>query len=163
MNKIFLSLGSNLGEKALNLLNALSALTQHNISIDRISPVYETAPWGEHDQPPFYNICVEAHTALEPLRLLAVLKEIESDMGRVKTRHWGPRLIDIDIIFYNDEVYESEILSIPHKLMSRRAFVLRPLCDIAGDLKHPVLHKTMNELYNMLSEEERNGCTNAQI
>ena len=141
----YLGLGSNLADRLANLQAALAALPPA-ITILAASPVYETAPWGYRDQPAFLNQVVQASTALDPHALLAHLKAIESLLGRTPTFRYGPRLIDLDILLYDDLVLESTDLSIPHPRLHERAFVLVPLADLAPDLLHPLLHQPIHHL-----------------
>ena len=159
MSIVYLALGTNLGDRLANLraaLDALSRSTPHaqSIIIHRQSSIYETPPWGYTDQPAFLNMTVKAETKLPPLELLSYLKNLEIQIGREKSFHWGPRLIDLDILFYDDLILESESLTIPHPRLYERAFVLVPLADIAADFTHPVFQKTIAEL---LSTVERAG------
>ena len=128
MARVYLALGTNLGERMLNLAQAL-ALLPPEVTILRSSPVYETPPWGVTDQPAFLNMVCEAETALEPLALLDRLKALEEKMGRQSSVRFGPRLIDLDILFYDDLVYHDERLEIPHPRLAERAFVLVPLAE----------------------------------
>lgn len=150
MHRVFLSIGSNIGYKEKNCFQAVEKLKQSGITITKISPVYTTKPWGFKDQPDFANIALEAFTELSPVELLRLLKKIEKEMGRKVSVKYGPRIIDIDIIFYDDLIYESEELTIPHPLMHERYFVLKPLNDIAPDFVHPVLNLTVKELLDKL-------------
>lgn len=133
---IYLGLGSNLGDRLDNLRAARAALPPR-VSVLRASQVYETLPWGYADQPPFLNQVLEAHTLLAPRRLLAHLKSIENRLGRTPTFRYGPRLIDIDILFYGSQIIEMDGLIIPHPRLAERAFVLVPLAELAPDLVHP--------------------------
>lgn len=144
---IYLALGSNLGNRTDNLAAALAALPPL-VQVLHASPVYETPPWGYTDQPPFLNQVIQAETELSPGRLLNFLKQIEADMGRRVTRRNGPRPIDLDILFYDDLVLESPGLSIPHPRLRGRGFVLLPLADLAPNLIHPILKKSVIELLN---------------
>jgi 2-amino-4-hydroxy-6-hydroxymethyldihydropteridine diphosphokinase len=133
---IGIGLGSNIGDKPANILRALALLEERKVvEITAVSPIYRTAPWGFLAQEAFANACALARTALDPVALLAAIKSVETDMGRTETHRWGPRLIDIDILFYGDHELETPDLVLPHKEIFNRAFVLVPLAEIA-----PALH-----------------------
>ena len=155
MTRVYLALGTNLGDRILNLTHALTLLPPA-VTVLRCSPMYETPPWGYTDQPVFLNMVCEAATPLEPLDLLKRLKFLEEKMGRQESVRFGPRLIDLDILFYNDLVFQDERLEIPHPRLAERAFVLVPLADLAPDLAHPVTQQTIQELLNQV---ERGGIT----
>lgn len=142
---IYLALGTNLGEREVNLQKAIDALTP-KVRLVRKSSIYATPPWGYADQPEFLNQVIEVDTPLRPLPLLHLLKSIEAEMGREETFRYGPRLIDLDILFYGQEIVEGELLTIPHPRLQERAFVLVPLAEIAPNFVHPVLNKTIREL-----------------
>lgn len=142
---VYLALGSNLGSRLSNLRNAISNLTPQ-MEVKKKSPVYETPPWGFKDQPAFLNQVVMAETYLEPETLLAHLKRLETVLGREPSFPNGPRLIDIDILFYDNIMVDSPPLVIPHPRLHQRAFVLAPLNDIAPDLVHPVLGRVVSDL-----------------
>ncbi|MFN3396076.1 MAG: 2-amino-4-hydroxy-6-hydroxymethyldihydropteridine diphosphokinase [Thermodesulfovibrionales bacterium] len=150
MATVYLSIGSNLGRREDNCLKALKAMEEKGMTIKKRSLMYETEPWGVREQPYFINMAVEVETDLPPDKLLQVVKEIEKEMGRTETYKWGPRIIDIDILLYNDLIYERSDLKIPHPFMHERDFVLRPLSEIAPDKVHPVLNKTISELLQNL-------------
>jgi 2-amino-4-hydroxy-6-hydroxymethyldihydropteridine diphosphokinase len=145
MHRIYLALGTNLGDRMENIWRAVDALS-HAFKITALSPAYETPPWGYADQPAFLNMVLAGETDLEPLALIAFLKKLESDLGREKTFRNGPRLIDMDILFYDDLVFDQSDLVIPHPRLHERAFVLVPLNDIAPDLMHPILKRTVRDL-----------------
>ncbi|HOU41675.1 MAG TPA: 2-amino-4-hydroxy-6-hydroxymethyldihydropteridine diphosphokinase [Promineifilum sp.] len=145
MSLMYLSLGSNLNDRHANLQQAIAQLGEH-FTITAISPVYATEPWGDADQPPFLNVCVAAATTTPPHDVLRIVKDIETAMGRQPTRRWGPRLIDIDILFYDKLVLADKELTIPHPRMDERAFVLAPLADIIPTFRHPQTGETVEEM-----------------
>jgi len=142
---VYLALGSNVGSRLANLKNAIGNLPPQLI-VRRKSPVYETPPWGFKDQPAFLNQVVMAETYLDAEALLSHLKRLETALGREPGFPNGPRSIDMDILFYDDQIIETESVVIPHPRLHQRAFVLVPLNDIAPDLIHPVLDKPVSEL-----------------
>lgn len=142
---VYIALGSNLGDRAANLAAAIAALAPR-VEVTARSGIYETAPWGYADQPAFLNQVVAGRTALGPREVLAWLKEIESRVGRTKTFRYGPREIDLDILFYDDLTLDEPGLTIPHPRLHERAFVLVPLARIAPDLIHPALGLAMRAL-----------------
>jgi len=136
MPEIGLGLGGNVGDPAKTIHAALAALEARGIArVSRVSSLYRTAPWGGVAQPDYANACALAQTDLAPLALLDAIKILERDLGRVDTIRWGPRVIDIDILFYGDLAYQDERLVIPHRDLLRRAFVLVPLAEIAPNLE----------------------------
>lgn len=143
---IYLALGSNLGDRLANLRGALERLSAVGVAISQESNIYETEPWGYADQPAFLNMVVEAATRLGPEALLSALKGIEKEMGRESSFRNGPRLIDLDILFYDDLVLDSPPLIIPHPRLHERSFVLVPLADVAPEHLHPLLGETVFHL-----------------
>ncbi len=134
--EIGLGLGSNIGEGPANIVKALRLLEESGtVEFAVVSSIYKTAPWGYLAQPPFANACALARTRLDPAALLAAVKRVEADMGRKKTIRWGPRLIDIDILFYGDAPFSTPDLVLPHKELFNRAFVVVPLAEIAPRLE----------------------------
>ncbi|HNH25573.1 MAG TPA: 2-amino-4-hydroxy-6-hydroxymethyldihydropteridine diphosphokinase [Anaerolineales bacterium] len=142
---VYLALGSNMGNRLANLKNAISNLTPQ-MDVKKKSLVYETPPWGYTDQPAFLNQVVMVETYMEPENLLGHLKRLETVLGREPTFENGPRVIDVDILFYDDLVLNSPPLVIPHPRLHHRGFVLVPLNDIAPELIHPILGKSISEL-----------------
>jgi len=149
---VYIALGTNLGQRSENLQAAIEALTPEVVVLDE-SHIYETPPWGYEDQPPFLNMVVKAETSLEPKALLKYLKQLEVELGREENIRWGPRLIDLDILFYDDLVIDTPPLVIPHPRLHERAFVLVPLGDIALDLVHPVFEQSIRELLANIDTE----------
>lgn len=146
MSIAYIALGSNLGDKEKNLRRALLLLTQQGVEIVRVSSFLSTEPYGVTDQPQFLNAVACVRTSLAPLALLDVLLATELAMGRVRLRHWGERNIDLDLLLYEDVVLDTPRLRLPHPDMQNRDFVLLPLAEIAPELKHPTLQKTIWEL-----------------
>ncbi len=143
---VFLGLGANLGDREANLRRAVDLLAQ-GVRILNVSPIYETDPVGYLDQPPFLNAVARGITAWSPESLLDLAKAIEARMGREATVRFGPRPIDIDLLLYDDRIMDTERLTLPHPRLAERAFVLVPLNDLAPDISHPSLGKTVHELY----------------
>lgn len=153
MKSVFLLLGSNLGNRESNLSRAVDSISQEAGEVLQQSFLYETAAWGKTDQPAFYNQAVEIETDLQPEKLLRTLKSIEQKTGRTSAEKWSARVIDIDIIFYGNEIYKSETLIIPHAFIQDRKFVLEPLNEIAADFLHPVLNLSVRELLARCADE----------
>jgi len=151
MKRVFLSLGSNLGDRAEQIRRALEQLPTVGVEVHRVSSLYRTEPVGFQTQPWFLNCVAEAGTELMPLQLLKALKSLERALGRRPGTANGPRAIDIDILFYENVVVRSSLLTIPHERMSERRFVLIPLRELAAHLRHPVTQRTVAD---MLHETE---------
>ncbi|HXX81527.1 MAG TPA: 2-amino-4-hydroxy-6-hydroxymethyldihydropteridine diphosphokinase [Thermodesulfovibrionales bacterium] len=151
MSIVHIGIGSNLGNREEHCLKAVRLCAEKGILVRQRSSMYETEPWGVKDQPGFINMAIEGETGLTPAQLLNVLRMIEDEVGRVETFRWGPRVIDLDILLYDDLVMNTPELRIPHPLMHKREFVLRPLVEIAPDTIHPVLRKTIKELLSDLT------------
>lgn len=148
-NAYFL-LGSNLGDRKLNLAIAVTKLTQQLGKVIVKSSIYETAPWGKTDQPGFLNQAIVISSEIPALQLLSMILAIEQQMGRVRLEKWGQRLIDIDLIFNENEVLNTENLQLPHPEMHKRKFVLVPLVEIAPDFIHPIFNQKISEiLFNL--------------
>ncbi len=148
--KVYLGLGSNLGNRQENLEKATELLSQR-LRVEQVSSVYETEPIGNINQPRFLNMVCQLYTTLAPASLLALVKGFELKLGRAPGKSNPPRSIDIDILFYGDQVVQTPDLVIPHAGLAERAFVLAPLAEIAPDLVHPVSGKTIKKLLQELS------------
>jgi len=146
MATVYIGIGSNLGEREENCRNAIKLLIESGIKVLRQSSKIETEPWGVTDQPDFINMAIMVETDQKPLALLHLLKNIETDAGRRPTTRWGPRLIDLDILLYDDLILNTPELEIPHPMMCDREFVLKPLAEIGPDVIHPVFRKSIKGL-----------------
>jgi len=151
---IYLSLGSNIGDREANLRAALERLPRPGLGLLRVSPIYETEPLDYTDQRWFLNLVAEAETSLLPMQLLAHTAKIERELGRVRTVAKGPRTIDIDILLYGNAVVRTVRLEVPHPRMAERRFVLAPLSDLAPDLRHPVSRSTVREMLEAAPPEK---------
>ncbi|MBL0389158.1 2-amino-4-hydroxy-6-hydroxymethyldihydropteridine diphosphokinase [Tumebacillus sp. ITR2] len=151
----YLSLGSNLGDRRLNLRSAIEVLDSHpEIHVTRVSPMYETEPVGYLDQPDFLNLVIELKTSLEAKKLWKITSSTEIELGRQRDIKWGPRTIDIDILLVDQQVIDTVDLTLPHPRMAERAFVLLPLADLAGDLVHPVTRQTVTDMANRVEGKD---------
>ena len=146
MNTAYLLIGGNLGDRAAYLAEAINQISAQCGRVISTSSIYETAAWGNVNQPAFYNQAVKLVTILSPEALIERLLAIENEMGRVRTEKYGPRTIDLDILMINDIVIDTPTLTIPHPQLHNRRFALLPLQEIAPALHHPVLNKTIHEL-----------------
>ncbi len=144
---VFLGLGSNVGDRAANLGAAAGLISRNIGKIAKKSHLYETQPWGNTEQESFLNQVIMINTTLDPRELLDKISKIERELGRERREKWGPRSLDIDILFYGKRVIRDKGLEIPHPELHKRAFVLVPLMEIAPDLEHPILKKPVDELY----------------
>jgi 2-amino-4-hydroxy-6-hydroxymethyldihydropteridine diphosphokinase len=145
--KAYLQTGTNLGDRAAQLKEAASKIATKIGTINAISKLYETEPWGLKNQPYFYNQVLLVNTLLSPSELLRAAKEIEREMGRIDTEKWGRRVIDVDILLYEDQIIETAELVIPHPMLHKRNFCLVPLMEIAPELEHPLLKQTIEDIY----------------
>ena len=154
MGIVYIGIGGNLGDREKNVQDSLSLLVKEGIEVIQVASLMETAPYGGVEQPNFINTVCQIKTALLPLELLKTLKGIESKIGRTLTVRWGPRLIDLDILLYDDLIVEEEGLQIPHQDMLNRDFVLKPLVEIAPEVIHPVTGRTIREEWKLLQEKK---------
>jgi 2-amino-4-hydroxy-6-hydroxymethyldihydropteridine diphosphokinase len=152
----YIALGSNLGDREQNLLQAIAEIGRLPYSrVTALSPCYETSPVGPRDQPLFFNAVLRLATALAPCDLLGHLQQIENGVfARTRSVRWGPRTMDLDLLLYGTEIIHEKVLTIPHPRMAERRFVLQPLCDIAPELIHPVLGRPVRELLAGLTSDE---------
>ena len=146
MSKVWIALGSNMGEGRKNLDLAIKMMNERGVLVEKVSTYIETEPYGYTEQDNFVNAVCVAETKLSPRELLEVLLKIELDMGRVRIIKWGPRIIDLDILFYEDLIIDEEDLKVPHIEIQKRAFVLEPMNEISPDKIHPVFKKTVHQL-----------------
>ena len=153
MNDIFLLLGSNLGNRKLFLKQAIDHIETEIAPVVKLSSVFETQSWGKTDAPDYLNQVVQLHTSLSARVLLEKILAIEILLGRERKEKWGSRTIDIDILFYGDEVIHEPDLQVPHPELHKRRFTLEPLAEIAPVFIHPVLHKNILELKNELMDD----------
>ncbi|MHB1154434.1 MAG: 2-amino-4-hydroxy-6-hydroxymethyldihydropteridine diphosphokinase [Eubacteriales bacterium] len=149
---VYIGLGSNLGDRQKHITKAIEMLKNtQGITVKTVSPIYETTPVGYSEQPDFLNCVVEIITSLSPYELLDACIFIENELGRKRTMKWGPRTIDLDILFYGELLVASDRLTIPHPLLHERGFVLLPLSDIAPDMLHPKLNVSIKALCEKLN------------
>ncbi|MEO5911957.1 MAG: 2-amino-4-hydroxy-6-hydroxymethyldihydropteridine diphosphokinase [Pelobium sp.] len=153
MQQVYLGLGSNLGDRIIYFSNALKALESSVGKVVLKSSVYETKAWGKEDEADYLNMVILIETNLKPQELLKETQKIEIELGRQKKLKWGSRTIDIDILFYNNIIFTSETLEIPHPLIYMRKFVLLPLVEIASDFVHPVFKTTIKNLYSNCEDQ----------
>ena len=162
--KVFISLGSNLGDRLQYMQRAVGAITQlPSTKVSTISSVYETEPVGEKNQPEFYNAVVELSTTLGPFELFKGLKGIEQSLGRTKTKRWGPREIDLDVLYYGTQVMDVTELSIPHPEIHNRRFVLVPLSEIAADFLDPATRQSVKQLLAQCVDTNTVATTSLKI
>lgn len=152
-HKTYLLLGSNLGDRKLMLKNAAAVISQKIGVIESYSSIYETLAWGIEDQPAFLNQVIKVETSLHPQKLLTTINGIEKELGRVRHQKWGERLIDIDILYYNEDIIETENLVIPHPEIINRRFTLIPLAEIAPNYVHPVIKKNQTALLEICKDK----------
>uniref|UniRef100_A0A7C3MII4 2-amino-4-hydroxy-6-hydroxymethyldihydropteridine pyrophosphokinase n=1 Tax=Dictyoglomus thermophilum TaxID=14 RepID=A0A7C3MII4_DICTH len=150
MHKVFIALGSNLGDKRKNIEIAIEKIKEIGINILKMSSIIETEPYGYKDQDSFLNAVCLVETNLDPFSLLKVLLKIEEELGRKRIFKWGPRNIDLDIIFYDDLIIETEELIIPHPDAHNRIFVMGPISELEPDFIHPVLKRKVLDIYKSL-------------
>jgi 2-amino-4-hydroxy-6-hydroxymethyldihydropteridine diphosphokinase len=155
IHRVFLGIGANIGNCEKNILEALKNIEEANIKIVKRSSLIETEPYGVSKQPRFLNCVVETETELDALDLLHTLLKIELNMGRVRKIHWGPRVIDLDILFYDSAIIKTDDLKVPHPDIQNRIFVVEPMAEIAPNFVHPIFKRTIKELLNDLKEKKK--------
>lgn len=153
MKTVYLSLGSNVGNREEMLQRAVRLLASTEFRITRMSSIYETEPQDVRGQPWFLNMVLEAETTLFPRQLLGRIQKVEQQLGRRRLAPKGPRTIDIDILVFGTAVIDTTGLTVPHPRMAERRFVLEPMAELAPDLRHPVLHRTMRELLTTVRDQ----------
>lgn len=161
MTTAYLGLGSNIGDREKNIGRAVGRLSE-KLTVEQVSSIYETEPMGYQAQPWFLNAVCRVSTRLTPFNLLRIVKGVESELGRAPSFRNAPRIIDIDILFYEDRVLETEELIIPHPRIAERLFILVPLAEIAPDLVHPVVQKTIRQLLSEAAGEREEKCIRYQ-
>lgn len=153
MNKAFLLTGSNVGNRKVQLDKAIALLNEQCGTIKNSSAVYETAPWGKTDQPSFLNQALELETPLNARQLIRRILKIEKQLGRERKEKYGPRVIDIDILLFNNEIHANSFLTVPHPEMQNRRFALAPLAEINPSIVHPILKKSVSQLLAECKDE----------
>lgn len=152
-SKSYISFGSNMGEKSEYISNAIESIkANENIRVNKVSDIIVTKPYGGVEQDDFLNGCMEIETLYFPEQLLHFLQSLEQEAKRVRKVHWGPRTLDLDIVLYEDEIINTEELTVPHIDMENRYFVLKPLSDIAPYAMHPIFHKSAIQMYKELEK-----------
>ena len=155
MNEVYLQLGSNIGDRLDNLDQSIKIITERIGNVLEKSSVYESTPWGVENQRNFLNQVIFLKSNFDPYTILDLVLQIEKDMGRIRIEKWGERIIDIDILFIDDLIIESENLCIPHEFIAKRKFVLQPMCEIGPGFIHPKLNKTISQLLEECIDEEK--------
>lgn len=155
MNEVYLQLGSNIGDRLDNLDQSIKIITERIGNVLEKSSVYESTPWGVENQRNFLNQVIFVKSNFDPYTILDLVLQIEKDMGRIRIEKWGERIIDIDILFIDDLIIESENLCIPHEFIAKRKFVLQPMCEIAPVFIHPKLNKTISQLLEECIDDEK--------
>lgn len=155
MNEVYLQLGSNIGDRLGNLDQSIKIITERIGNVLEKSSVYESTPWGVENQRNFLNQVIFVKSNFDPYTILDLVLQIEKDMGRIRIEKWGERIIDIDILFIDDLIIESENLCIPHEFIAKRKFVLQPMCEIAPGFIHPKLNKTISQLLEECIDDEK--------
>lgn len=145
-NGIFIGMGSNLGDRPANLQQSLNLLQQEGVTLLACSPLYETPSWGKENEPAYLNAVVQLTSVLHPEELLQLLLQTEDMLGRDRPYRWAPRTVDLDLLYYHQEIRSSNLLELPHPRIEERKFVLKPLCDLAPGFQHPISLKNQATL-----------------
>lgn len=149
----YLGIGTNVGHREQNIANCILLIKERIGDVKSVSSIYETEPWGVEGQDNYYNIVLEVETYLQPLSLLQSVQQVENDLGRIRIEKWGSRIIDVDILFYEDYIFSMDNLIVPHPYVTKRNFVLQPLSEIKPNLIHPKLRLALQSVRDLCKDK----------